>query len=100
MHPVNQTAKEVRKLKGQEWSHNLRVSPATIHHLETVFSIVRDIYGRENDDPTNDLDENIAIWCIFLNTTLRAAVHLGQDHGANLHYVKNHILEQCGTVIQ
>ena len=30
-------------------------------------------------------------WVIFLNTTLRAAVHLGQDHDANLHYVKNHL---------
>ena len=27
---------------------------------------------------------NMAIWGIFLNTTLRAAVHLGQDYEANL----------------
>ena len=37
-----------------------------------------------------NLDVNTAIWCIFLNATLRAAVHLGQDHEANLRYVKNH----------
>ena len=33
-----------------EWSHYLRVSPAINHHLETVFSIVKVIYGREHDD--------------------------------------------------
>ena len=71
-----------------EWSHILHVSPATIHHTEAGFSIVREIHGREHDDPMDDLDVNMAIWCTFLNTTLRAAVHLGQDYEANLRYVK------------
>ena len=44
-----------------EWSHNLLMSPATIHHTEAVFSIVRRIYGREFDDPMNDVDVNMAI---------------------------------------
>ena len=34
---------------------------------------------------------NMAIWSIFLNTTLRAAVHLGQDHEANVRFLKNHL---------
>ena len=72
------------------WSHNLHVSPATVHHMEAVFSIVRNIYGREPYDPVNDLDVNMAIWGIFLNTTPQAAVHPGQDYEANLRYVKNH----------
>ena len=38
----------------REWSHNLQVSPATVHHTEAVFSIVREIYGREHDDPLSD----------------------------------------------
>ena len=58
---------------------------------EAVFSIVREISGREHDDPTNDLDVNMAIWGIFLNATLQAAVHLGQDYETNLRYVKNHL---------
>ena len=29
------------KAERTEWSHNLQVSPATIHHTEAVFSIVR-----------------------------------------------------------
>ena len=71
----------------KEWLHNPHVSPATVHHKEAVFSIVRKIYGRERDDPMDDLDVNMAIWGIFLNATLRAALHLGQDHEANLRYV-------------
>ena len=74
-----------------EWPHHLSMSPATIHHTEAVFSIVRGIYGREHDDPMDDLDVHVAIWGIFLNAILRAAVHLGQDYEANLRHVKNHL---------
>ena len=41
------------KAEKTEWSHSLHVSPATIHHLEAVFAIVRGIYGREHDLDTN-----------------------------------------------
>ena len=64
--------------------------------MEAVFSIVRGIYGREHDDPMDDLDLNMAIGDIFVKTTLRAAVHLGQDHEANLRYVKNHVWKSVG----
>ena len=66
--------------------------PATVHHTVVVFSIVRKIYEREPDDPMDDKDVNMAIWGKILNTTLQAAVHLGQDYEANLRFVKNHIL--------
>ena len=65
--------------------------PDTAHHTEAVFSIVREIYGREHDDPMDDLDVNMAIWSVFLNVTLRAAVHLVQDNEAKLRYMKNHL---------
>ena len=74
-----------------EWSHNLNVSPSTIHHTEAAFSIVREIYGRQHDDPMDDLYVNMANWGIFLNATRRAAVHLGQDYEANLRHVKNYL---------
>ena len=32
---------------------------------EAVFSIVRGIYGREHDDPMDDLDVNMAFWAYF-----------------------------------
>ena len=63
-----------RKAEKTEWSDYLQVSPATTHDTEAVL---------------NDLDVKMAIWGIFLNAALRAAVHLGQDYEANLRYVKN-----------
>ena len=79
------------KAERKEWSHNPHASPATIHHAEAVFSIVREVYEREQDDPMNDLDVNMAILGIFLNGTLRAAVHFGQDYEANLLFVNNNL---------
>ena len=81
-----------------KWSHIPHVSPATIHQTEAAFSIVRGIYGREHDDPMDDLDVNMATGCIFLNTTLRAAVHLGQDYESNLRYVKNNLCNSVGLL--
>ena len=86
------------KAERKEWSHNLHVSPATVHHTEAVFSIVREIYGREHDDTMDDLYVNMAIWGIFLNATLRVAVHLGQDYEANLRYVKNRLWNSVGQL--
>ena len=57
------------------------MSPATVHHTEAVFSIVREIYGREHDDPMDDLDVNMAIW-----------------DEANLRYVENHLWNSVGLL--
>ena len=86
------------KAESKEWSHNLHVCPATVHHTKAVFSVVSGIYGREHDDPMDDLDVNMAIWGTFLNATLRAAGHLGQDYEANLRYVKNHLWKSVGLL--
>ena len=37
-----------------------------------------------------DLNVNAAIWGMFMNTTLQAAVHLAQDNDQNLRFAKNH----------
>ena len=74
-----------------------RVS-SKIHLAEAVFSIVRWIYGREHDDPWDVLYVNLAICGIFLNATLRATVHLGQDCEANLRYVKNNLWNSVGLL--
>ena len=81
-----------------EGFHNLHVSPATVHHTEVVFSVVRKIYERGPDDPMDDLDVNMTIWGIFLNTTLQAAVHLGQDRVVNSRFVKNHLWNCVGQL--
>ena len=59
------------------WNQYLQISPNTSHFLEAVFSMVREICGRQPGDPVKDLVVNLAIWRMFMNTTLRAAVHLG-----------------------
>ena len=74
-----------------EWPHNLHMSPATVHYTEAVFSMIRKIYEREPDYPMDYLDVNMAIWSMFLNTTLQAEVHLGQEYEAILRFVKNHL---------
>ena len=75
---------------GRELGHIIsKYLPATIHHTDAVFSIVREIHGRTADDRMEDLDVNTAIWWIFMNATRRPAVHLGQDYEANLRYVNN-----------
>ena len=42
----------------------------------------------------------VAICGIFLNATLRAAVHLGQDCDMNLRFVKNHIWKTAGQLFR
>ena len=71
-HPVNQTTREIQKLK-EKSGHTIYTC------LQPQFTM---IYGREHDDPMDDLDVHMTTWSIFLNATLRAAVHLGQDHEA------------------
>ena len=82
------------------WRHYLQASPHTSHCTEAVFSMVREIYGRTLRDPKKDLDVNLAIWKMFLNTTLRAAVHLGKDYEGNLRYVKNYLWKTAGQLFR
>ena len=56
--------------------------------------------GRKPGDPMKDLDVNLAIWGFYMNTTLKAAVHLGKDCGANLRYVKNHLWNTAGQLFR
>ena len=68
--------------------------------MEKVYSIVRQVYGRSPTDDLNDLDENNAIWRIFMNVTLQAAVHLGRDYMENLRFTKNQLLKPVKQFFQ
>ena len=46
----------------------------------------------------DDLDVHMAMCGKFLNTTLRAAVRLGQDYEANLRFVNNHLWNCVGQL--
>ena len=43
---------------------------------------------------------NMAIWGIFLNATLRAAIHLGQDYEVNLRYVQDNLWNSVGQLFR
>ena len=65
-----------------------------------VFSIVRQIYGRSPTDDLNDLDENNAFWCVFMNVTLQAANQLGRVYVENLRFTKNKLLKSVQESFQ
>ena len=74
----------VSRNASQRWDHHLHTSPDTSHCMEAVFSKARKICGKPPSDPMEDLNVNLAIWRMFINKTLRAAVHLGKDYDTNL----------------
>ena len=73
----------------KQWPHDFYTSSAVVSHMDNVYSIVRQTYDRGPTDEMDDLYVNAAIWRMFVNTTLRAAVHPGQDHDRNLRSVEN-----------
>ena len=86
------------KAERVEWSHNLHVSQPQ--------STIRKQYSRSSGGST---DENMTtlrmiwtcIWLfkgIYLNPTLRAAVHLGHNYEATLRFVKNHLWNSVGQL--
>ena len=68
------------------------ISSSSTSHVENVYSIVRQIYGRSPTDDLNDLDVNTAVESTFMNVTLQAAVHLGRDYMENPRFTKNQLL--------
>ena len=53
---------ESRKNTEATWDHYIHISPDTSHHMEAFFSMIRKIYGKQPDDPVEDLNVNLAIW--------------------------------------
>ena len=97
---INSEISVTSKAGSRKWPHHFHVSPAVEPHMEKVYSIVRQIYGGSPTDDLDDIDVNNAIWCIFMNVTLQAAVHLGRDFVQNLRFTKNHILKSVNQLFQ
>ena len=68
--------------------------------MNKVHSIAQKMYGRSSVDELNDLDVNTALWGIFVNVTLEAAVHLDQDHMENLRFSKKQLLKSVKEFFQ
>ena len=62
---------ESQKNTEATWDHHLHMSTDTSHILEAVFLMVGKIHGKPPGDPTEDLNVSLAIWRMFMNTTLR-----------------------------
>ena len=87
--------KRIHKRHGTTTSKYRRTHPIC---MEAVFSMVRKICGRQLGDPMKGLNVNWAIWGMFMNTTLRAAVHLGKENDMNSRFVKNHLWKTAGQL--
>ena len=80
--------------------HHLHISPNTSNLTEAVFFMVRKIYGKQLGDLMKGWDMNLAVWWMFVDSTLRAAVHLGKDCDANLRYAMNHLWKTTGELFR
>ena len=76
------------------------MSPASVSHMEKIYSMVRKVHGRSPTDELNGLDVNNAVWCIFMNVTLQVAVHLGRDYVWNLRLTTNQLLKSVKQLFQ
>ena len=47
-----------------------------------------------------DLDVNVAIWRVLMNATLKAAIHLRNNHDVNWRYVKNYCWRSTGQLFR
>ena len=82
-----QHLRKVKRTKTRQWITSL---PST----EAVYD------GRPSDDRMEDLNVNVAKWGIFMNATLEAAIHIGNDHDANLRNVENSSWRSAGQLFR
>ena len=100
LHPEIQKNSGISEAGGSNLPHHFHMSPAVVPHMEKVHSILRQIYGRSPTDDLNDLDVNNAKWCIFMNVTRQASVHLGRDYMENLRFTKSQLLKSVKQLFQ
>ena len=68
--------------------------------MEAVLSMVRKIYGKQHGDPVKYFNMKLAFCGMFMNTTLRAAVHLGKDYDTNMRFVENYLWKTTGQLFR
>ena len=89
---------EFLQLESRTWPHHFHTLTVVLH-MEKVYSIVRQICGRSPTDNLNDLDVSNAVWGIFMNVTLRAALHIGRDFFGESTIYQESTPKVCETVI-
>ena len=71
-------------------------SPHIAEHIPLYGS--RLLHGQEDLWKTTRRSCDSDIWGMFMNSTLRAAVHLGKDYDLNLRFVKNYLWKTTGQL--
>ena len=66
-HPGTPWNSEESETEGRICPHHCHASPDCVPHMNKVFSIARQTYGRSPMDDLNDLDVNTTIWVIFVS---------------------------------
>ena len=94
---------ELQKSEGNNGAttkHFLAISPDHVPYMNDVYNMVRRVYSRPASDPVKDVDVNMAFWWMFMNATLRTAIHLVIDHVVNLRNVQKFFLENYKTTFR
>ena len=74
--------------------HFLAISPDHVPCMNDVYDMVRKVYSRPAGDLIEGSGCGYGFWVKFVNATLRAAIHLGNDHDVNLRG------QRCGKICQ
>ena len=86
----------INSQRGKLNHHNLKAS--TTRYIENVFANVRQKMNRPEDDQiVLDQEVNVLI-CFFMSTTMKAAIHLGENYNDNLFTYKNTNFEAFKTL--
>ena len=100
LHSEIQKIQAILKLEAENGHIIFHLSAAVVPHMEKVSSIAWQIFGRSPTDDLNAFEVNNAFWCIFMNVTLQAAVHLGRDNMENLRFTTNQLLKSVKQFFQ
>ena len=97
--PISSEFQKSQSNDGATLEHFFVISPHNILYMSDVHDMVRNVYRRPAGDPMEVLDVNVAICGVFMNATLKAAIHLGNDHDLNLRNVKNFSWRTTGQLL-
>ena len=74
--PFLQHFRKIQQDSEATWNNCLQLSIHNNQFTNAVFSKVWDIYGKYHDESMGDLDVHLAIWRMFMYTTLQALISL------------------------
>ena len=80
---ISSVSQKSQNNKEATWNNCLQLSIPTNQFTNAVFSIVWEIYGKYHDESMGDLNVHLAIWRMFICTTLQALISIGKEYDEN-----------------